>query len=222
MRRSQTRRQALRPFVRCVLPAPRQRRRKFHIGPIGAVGAQTLRYDANRMTLAIPVLETPRLVLRGHTPADLDDAVALWSDPEVVRRIAGKPLSREEVWARLLRYIGHWALAGYGLWQIRERATGRFVGEAGIADFQRDIAFSFGGAPEAAWVLGAAARGQGYATEAMAAVMAWSATMHPRTVCIINPDNEPSLRVAARIGFRQIARVDYKTGQVVVFERLAT
>ena len=168
----------------------------------------------------VPVLETPRLVLRGHHVTDLDDSFAMWSSPEAMR-INGRPLSREEVWARLLRYIGHWAVHDYGLWQIRERATDRFAGEVGIADFRRDLAISFDGAPEAAWVLAPWAHGRGYATEAMTAVLAWSAAAHPRTVCIISPDNAPSLRVAARLGYREIGRVDYKGEPILVFERLA-
>ena len=168
----------------------------------------------------IPVLDTPRLVLRGHRVTDLDDSFAMWSSPEVAR-IHGKPLSREEVWARLLRYIGHWAVHDYGLWQIRERATDRFAGEVGIAEFRRDFAFSFDGAPEAAWVLAPWAHGRGYATEAMTAVLAWSAAAHPRTVCIIAPDNAPSLRVAARLGYREIGRADFKGSPILVFERLA-
>lgn len=168
----------------------------------------------------VPVLDTPRLVLRGHRVTDLDDSFAMWSSPEVMR-IHGKPLSREEVWARLLRYLGHWAVHDYGLWQVRERATDRFAGEVGIADFRRDLAISFDGAPEAAWVLAPWAHGRGYATEAMTAVLAWSAAAHPRTVCIIAPDNAPSLRVAARLGYREIGRADFKGSPILVFERLA-
>jgi RimJ/RimL family protein N-acetyltransferase len=171
------------------------------------------------MTVQIPVVETPRLVLRGHRVVDLDDSLAMWSDPVVTRHITGKPLGREEVWARLLRTIGHWTLAGYGLWQIRERTTDRFVGEAGLAGFERDMAFSFDGAPEAAWVLAPWAHGQGYATEAMTAALAWSAAAHPRTVCLISPGNLASLRVAAKLGYREIARADHWGSDVIVFER---
>jgi RimJ/RimL family protein N-acetyltransferase len=171
------------------------------------------------VTIVVPVLETARLTLRGHTAADLDEALALWSDPQVVRYIGGKASTREEVWARLLRYIGHWAVAGYGMWHIRERASDRFVGEVGMADFQRDIALSFDGAPEAGWALRPWTHGKGYATEAMTAVLAWSAGRHPRTVCMIDPDNTASLRVAAKLGYREWARAEYKTAPVVLFER---
>ena len=48
----------------------------------------------------------------------------MWSDAEVTRFIGGKPLSGEEVWARILRYAGHWSMLGYGYWLIEEKATG--------------------------------------------------------------------------------------------------
>jgi RimJ/RimL family protein N-acetyltransferase len=179
-----------------------------------------LRYDAAMFAhVPVPVLETPRLILRGHRVGDLDDSLSLWSDPVVVRHISGKPSSREEVWSRLLRYVGHWALAGYGLWHIRERATDRFVGEAGLADFKRDMAYSFDGAPEAGWVFAPWCYGQGFATEAMTAVLAWADAAHPRTVCIINPGNLASLRVAAKLGYRELAHADYHATEVVVLER---
>ena len=63
-----------------------------------------------------PILETERLILRGHRPSDFLDSVALWSDPLVTRFTSRKALSREEVWTRLLRYVGHWAWMGFGYW----------------------------------------------------------------------------------------------------------
>lgn len=169
--------------------------------------------------VTVPVIETPRLILRGHRLTDFDDSLAMWSDPDVARHINGTPLGREDVWARLLRYIGHWAIADYGIWHIRERATDRFVGEAGLADFRRDLPQWFDGAPEAAWILAPSAQGNGYATEAMSAVLAWAEAAHPRTVCIINPGNQPSLRVAGKLGYRELARVDYRGTAVIAFER---
>jgi RimJ/RimL family protein N-acetyltransferase len=159
-------------------------------------------------------------VLRGHRADDLDQAVALWSDPRVVRFIGGRPLTREHVWARLLRYLGHWSVMGYGFWAACERTTGRFVGEVGLADFKREIAVGFDGAPEAGWVLAPWSHGQGLATEAMAAVHGWAeAAGHARTVCLIDHDNTASLRVAAKSGYRELARTPYKGADVFVLER---
>jgi RimJ/RimL family protein N-acetyltransferase len=173
------------------------------------------------MTLTAPVLETPRLTLRGHRASDLEDVLALRSDPDVVRYVGGTLATRQEAWERLQRYVGHWALAGYGFWQIRERTTDRLVGEAGLAAFERGLALPFDGAPEAGWVLAAWSHGAGYATEAMTAILAWAAPIHPRTVCIIHPDNAASLRVAARLGYREFGRDTYRGAPILAFERHA-
>jgi len=174
----------------------------------------TTRHDA-------PVLETERLVLRGHVPEDLADSAALWGDPEVTRFIGGRPFTEEETWSRLLRYVGHWAALGYGYWVVVERASGRFVGEVGLADFRRAIVPSLDGAPEAGWVLAPWSHGRGFATEAVGAALAWyEGRFGPtRTVCIIDPAHAASLRVAARCGFRELARTTYHDAPTVVMER---
>ncbi|XXX78962.1 GNAT family N-acetyltransferase [Sorangium sp. So ce134] len=174
------------------------------------------------MSSGAPVLHTERLVLRGHRPDDFDDCFSLWTDPQVVRFIGAPASGREEVWSRLLRYIGHWTVFGYGFFRVDERATGRFVGEVGIADFKRDISVRFDGAPEAGWVLASWAHGRGFAAEAMEAVLSRSdAAGHPRTVCIIDPANTASLRVADKLGYRASLRAAYKGKEVIALERLA-
>jgi len=145
----------------------------------------------------------------------------LWADPEVVRYIGGKPSTREESWARLTRYVGHWALQGYGFWTLRERNTGRYMGEVGVADFKRTITPSLAGAQEMGWVLAAWAQGKGYATEAVRAALVWNEARFPgaRLVCMIDPANAASLRVAQKCGFREYARTTYKDSEVILLER---
>src|SRR4051812_6375028 len=100
-----------------------------------------------------PTLETPRLTLRSHSLTDFDACAAMWGDPLVTQHIGGRPATPEEVWARVLRYAGLWAVLGFGYWIVEERATRRFVGEVGLSDFRRDITPSFGGAAEVGWAL---------------------------------------------------------------------
>lgn len=171
--------------------------------------------------VSAPVLETSRLVLSGPGAQDFDDYAAMWSNQEVVRYITGRVLTREESWGRFLRAVGHWAVRGYGYWVVRERATGRVVGDAGLADLQREIEPSYLGDPEAGWLLAPWAQGRGYATEAVQAVLAWADTglAAPRVVCIIDPNNAPSLRVADRCGFVAVTRTQYAGSEVVLCER---
>ena len=168
-----------------------------------------------------PVLSTPRLTLRAHTAADFADCAALWGDPAVVRHIGGRPLSEEEVWARVLRYAGLWALLGFGYWVVRDRATHRFVGEVGLADFRRELVPPVRDAPEVGWVLAPWAHGRGLATEAVRAALAWAdaALRAPRTVCLVAPDNAASLRVAAKCGYQEAGRATYKGDPTVLLER---
>lgn len=168
----------------------------------------------------IPIVETPRLILRGHTTDDFGDCAAMWADPEIVRFIGGQPSSGEQAWARLLRYVGHWELLGFGFWAVVERATGRFAGEIGLADFKREIDPPVGDL-ETGWVLQRWAHGRGFATEALAAVLAWSDAKFPRrpTACVIDPANTASIRVAMKCGYVERARRTYHGDPILVFER---
>jgi RimJ/RimL family protein N-acetyltransferase len=166
-------------------------------------------------------IETDRLILRPHVLEDFDDSYALWSDEIVTRFIGGKPFSREDVWSRLLRYVGHWTLLGYGYWAIREKDSGRFVGEIGFADYQREIDPPLGDAPEIGWALMPSMHGFGYATEAVRGALTWADATWPGrdTVCIIAPDNVPSRRVAAKCGYVEERQTTYKGNPTGVFRR---
>jgi RimJ/RimL family protein N-acetyltransferase len=151
-----------------------------------------------------PRIETPRLILDGHRVEDFEPLAEMWADPAVVRHIGGRPFSRGESWMRLPRYRGLWPLLGYGYWAIREKQTGRFVGDLGFADFHREIEPSIRGVPEAGWVLASWAHGRGFASEALRAALPWLDAKPgiERSVCLIDPANGPSLRLAAKHGFR--------------------
>jgi RimJ/RimL family protein N-acetyltransferase len=176
---------------------------------------------AFRPTLEVPVVETERLRLRRHRVEDFAASCAIWTDPTVVRYITGKPLSTEDVWGRMLRYVGHWALQGYGFWAVEEKATGAMIGDLGMAEFKRDVVPGFDGVPELGWVLAAQAHGKGYATEAVRAAVTWGERSlgTRRMVCIIDPENRASIRVAEKCGFREIKRLVYKDQPTALFER---
>jgi RimJ/RimL family protein N-acetyltransferase len=169
----------------------------------------------------IPVIDTARLTLRGHRLADFAAMAALWTDPGVIRFIGGRAFSAEEAWAKLLRYAGLWSLLGFGFWAIEENATGDFVGELGFADFKRDLVPSLGDRPELGWALASRAHGKGYATEAVRAALSWGDAHFGSTptVCLIHPDNLPSLRVAAKAGYRELERTSYKGQPTIIFGR---
>ena len=127
---------------------------------------------------------------------------AMWSDPELVRFIgAGQPLSEEVVWARLQRTVGAWPVLGYGFLAIEHAGTGRLIGEAGF--LERFAPSGEHRTPEAGWALETSSRGQGYAGEAMAAILEWGDQRFERTRCVISRENAPSIALAGRLGFRE-------------------
>jgi RimJ/RimL family protein N-acetyltransferase len=172
-------------------------------------------------SVTIPIIETDRLRLRGHTIEDAPNVRALWSDPEVTRYIGGRPQTAEECWSRLLRYAGHWSLLGFGYWILEEKATGDFVGEVGFSNYQRDIEPALGAIPEVGWVLTPPKHGMGYATEAVHAVLDWGREHFGPTevACLIDPDHHASIHVAQKCGFekRQLGR--YKGNFSLIFDR---
>jgi RimJ/RimL family protein N-acetyltransferase len=181
--------------------------------------------DAQTAPRAIPVMETVRLRLRPHRPDDFDCSAALWADPIVTRYIGGHPLTREEVWGRLLRYDGHWAMLGFGYWALEDKTSGAFLGELGFADLQREIEPRLDGMAEIGWVLAPQHHGKGYATEAVRAIIEWGdAHLHTnrgtnRMVARIHPENVASRRVAEKFAFRELCRTTYHNEPTIQFIR---
>ena len=167
-------------------------------------------------------IETEHLVLRVLEHKDFEDYAAMMADAGSFRFSERGPMGRDEAWTRLLRHVGHWAVLGWGLFAVEDKATGRFVGEVGLGDFRRCLATPYDSAPEAGWTIAPEWQGRGYATEAMQAALAWIRQRlgAERTVCLIHADNAASLRVAAKLGFRTFAHCRYRGYDALLFERM--
>lgn len=170
-----------------------------------------------------PVIETPRLKLRPHAVSDFDACVAMWADPAVARFTVGEPVPAPQTWRRILAYRGHWTLLGFGYWAVEEKATGRYIGDIGFADYKRDIQPSIDGMPELGWALIPSAHGKGYATEALRAAVEWGDKHFGAvpTVCIISEGNVPSFRVAEKLGYQEVRRTAHAGKATVVLVRPA-
>jgi RimJ/RimL family protein N-acetyltransferase len=173
-------------------------------------------------------LTTARLTLRPVRLEDFDDIAALWADERFTRPIAGRgALTTEEVWFRLLRDLGHWQALGRGNWSIRMKDAlgqngGAYVGSVGVLDYRRACVPPLD-APELGWGVAPAFQGQGLAREALDAALDWCDRVlkAPRTVCMIDPPNAPSLKLAERTGYRPYAEGSYQEKAVIVLERRA-
>lgn len=171
----------------------------------------------------IPTIETPRLRLRPHRIEDFETYASLWGNEDVVRYIGGTASTKEQTWARLLRAAGHWHHFGFGFLAIEEKQSGRMIGEAGFHEAKRDIKPSIEGTLETGWLLSPEHHGKGYAFEAVKALIDWGDANFPEMTmtAIISPENEPSLRLAAKLGFQEFARADYH-GEIIVLSRKGT
>lgn len=87
------------------------------------------------------VLHTERLVLRPWRDSDLDPWAAMNADPEV-REHLGDPLTREQSEASLVRFRAAFDRRGYGWWAVEVRATGEFIGFAGMDDVDDGMPFT--------------------------------------------------------------------------------
>jgi RimJ/RimL family protein N-acetyltransferase len=159
----------------------------------------------------IPTIETERLRLRAHREDDFPQCAAMWADENVVRFITGKPSTGQQTWSRVLAYLGHWKLMGFGYWAVEDKHSHEFVGEMGFADFRRDIDAWPKGTPEIGFAFATRFHGRGYASECVKAALVW-ADAHlsgAQTACMIAPENAASLRVARKFGYAVIREGTY-------------
>jgi RimJ/RimL family protein N-acetyltransferase len=170
-----------------------------------------------------PLLETERLTLRAFRTSDLDALARLWSDEAVIRFIGGQKLSREDTWRRSLAACGQWPYTGWGYWVIELQNGGEIVGQAGFADFKRDMEPSLEGEPELGYVFAPAVHGKGIAQEACTAALEWadSNLSAPSYPAIISPENAPSIRLAERLGFVREPDAIYRGERIALFRRPA-
>lgn len=157
--------------------------------------------------IAVPEIETERLLLRAWRDEDLGAYARMGADPEVMRHMfPPRALTRAEVAYDLQRLREHWAEQGFGHWAVQERATGRLVGRTGLkrhADWTPDP-----GNIECGWLFARETWGQGYATEAARAAIAFAGEELGRSevISIARPANAASRRVMEKAGLAYAGR----------------
>ena len=147
------------------------------------------------------VLKTARLVLRRFTEADVENLVALDSDPEVMRFLTGGvPTPRAVIENETLPRILHdyERFAGYGVWAAIEKASGDFVGWISLRPHDE----ADPGNVELGYRLRREAWGRGYATEGARALIRRGFTElgARRVYATTYQDNLASRRVMEKAG----------------------
>jgi len=161
-------------------------------------------------TFSIPRIRTARLLLREHRIADFEHFAAEVSDP-VSRAAPNGVMDRRTAWRSFVTGIGAWALHGAGWWCVELASTGEFVGTVGA--FYRENAIGGDGPPELemGWLIFRKHWQQGVATEAATAALSHAFAAHAvkHAVAHISATNEPSIRVATRLGMNHDRDVDF-------------
>ncbi len=147
------------------------------------------------------ILETPRLILRHQSLLDLDDLWALYQNPNITKHIPDAPRSREEAQEELEWHMhGHPRNPRLGLWATILKENGRFIGRCGLLPWEIDGQSEV----EVAYTIAEEYQGQGLGSEAAQAILSYGFdTLHlSRLICLIDPENIPSQKVAERMGMK--------------------
>jgi len=149
--------------------------------------------------VAEPFLETERLILRELTLDDVEPLREVLGDPWTMRYYH-HPYSREEVVDWIERWTASYRDNGFGLWALVLKDSGELVGDTGLTWQDVD------GEPlvEVGWHVNKRFQRRGLATEAGRASLDYG--LGPlgldRIISLIRPENEPSWRVAEKLGMR--------------------
>ena len=145
-------------------------------------------------------METERLTLRRLTLEDSAFILRLLNDPDWLRFIGDRKVRTVEEAEAYLRNgpMAMYEACGFGLYAVVRRQDGAAMGLAGLIKRESlpevDLGFAF--LPDH--------RGQGYAREAALAVLAEAREAFglKRVLAITSLDNERSMKLLERLGFR--------------------
>jgi RimJ/RimL family protein N-acetyltransferase len=146
------------------------------------------------------VVETDRLIVRWLSPDDDNFILGLLNEPSWLRFIGNKGVrTRADARAYILNGpVEMYSRLGFGLYLVELKEEGRAIGICGLIkrDALEDVDIGFAFLP-AYW-------SKGYAYEASSAVMEYGKTDFGlnRLVAITSPDNDASVRLLGKLGFR--------------------
>lgn len=141
------------------------------------------------------LIETPRLILRPPTLADLQDWVRFAADEKTMRHLGGVQ-SPSNAWRSLMTMIGSWAAHGFAMFSVIEKSSGKWMGR--IGPWQP---LEWPG-PEIGWGLHADYWRQGFALEAAIASIDWTFEHldWPEVMHSIAAENLASIALAEKLG----------------------
>lgn len=157
------------------------------------------------LTITIPRLTTPRLLLREYRMADFDAYAANMAEPEATKFLLSGTVDRRTSMRMFSAATGYWVLNGAGWWALESRENGEVVGEVGA--FLRETSPDF----ELGWNLYRRFWGQGFAIEAARAALAFTFESRgaKRVIAHIEAANTASVAVGRKLGMTYETDVDF-------------
>ncbi|MGL5940024.1 MAG: GNAT family N-acetyltransferase [Waterburya sp.] len=161
------------------------------------------------------ILETPRLTLRYITIRDSEALVAILGDPQVMKYsiigVHNRQQIRQFIEQRLLSYLE----CGFGLYAVVYKENQELIGYCGffIQKIEQQPEVEIG------YRLAKKYWGQGLATEAAQAVLTYGKQRFnfKRFVCLIDPANTGSIRVAQKLGMTREKNIIYHGLEVEMY-----
>ncbi|MGB3810039.1 MAG: GNAT family N-acetyltransferase [Parvibaculum sp.] len=153
-------------------------------------------------------IRTERLILRPWRDEDFDAFAAMSADPEVMEFLLPLPdrAASDEV-ARLLK--AHIETHGFGFWAVEAPGIAPFIGFTGLLNVRPDAPYA--PAVEVGWRLARSHWGNGYATEAARAALAYGFKELglDEIVALTVPANIRSQQVMQRLGMTRNETDDF-------------
>ncbi|MCG8329643.1 MAG: GNAT family N-acetyltransferase [Chitinophagales bacterium] len=148
-------------------------------------------------------LETERLIFRQWKHSDYSLLAEFYQNEENARFVGGVK-NAEEAWRLMSTYIGHYELNGYSYLAVDEKLSGNLIGTIGLWN---SLPWP---EPELGYWLLPRAQGKGYGLEAGLAVKKYALqTLNLSSlVSYIDSSNEPSKRLAIKLGGSYDAKID--------------
>jgi ribosomal-protein-alanine N-acetyltransferase len=164
------------------------------------------------------ILETSRLILRHQVLDDLDSLYALYCDPDVTKYIPDAPRNYIQAREELEWHMnGHPKHPELGLWATIHKETNKFIGRCGLLPWTIDQHKEV----EVAYLLAKEYWGQGLGTEIAQAIVQYAfEQLHlSRLVCMIDPNNQASMKVAKNIGMSLEKEMNDEMGPFLLYSR---
>lgn len=165
------------------------------------------------------IFETIRLYINSPSLKNIENLVALFSDPEVMRYVGHGVRNRQETRKKIEMMIKQHEKYGFICGDVYEKASNQFVGRAGLVyldgnENQPDIELSY--------TLHKKFWGRGYATELVKALIAWGFDNLPieKLVAVAQPDNKGSRHVMEKVGMQYVGLAYCHEKEVAKYELL--